>query len=104
MWNLFSINEKAAAWSIDLNDIANFAKVAQLESFGRAARALGMPGHAMLGFKIDQQKEDCPDDGRTRAERKAQRNDRSQGAKLDWPTPVSVGFIVHRIGVSICHS
>jgi hypothetical protein len=36
---------------IDLNDIAIFAKVAQLESFSRAARALGMPGHAMLGFK-----------------------------------------------------
>jgi DNA-binding transcriptional LysR family regulator len=28
---------------IDLNDIAIFAKVAQLESFSRAARALGMP-------------------------------------------------------------
>jgi len=25
-------------------------------SFSRPARALGMPGHAMLGFKIDQQK------------------------------------------------
>jgi len=90
---------------IDLNDIAIFAKVAQLESFSRAARALGM-GHARLGFKIDQQKGDCPDDGRTRAERKVQRNDqpaRSQRAKLDWPTPVSVGFIFHRIGVSICH-
>jgi DNA-binding transcriptional LysR family regulator len=36
---------------IDLNDIAIFAKVARLESFSRAARALGMPGHAMLGFK-----------------------------------------------------
>jgi hypothetical protein len=32
--------------------------VAQLESFSRSARALGMPGHAMLGFKIDQQKGD----------------------------------------------
>jgi len=41
---------------IDRDDIAIFAKVAQLESFSRAARALGMPGHAMLGFKIDQQK------------------------------------------------
>jgi hypothetical protein len=41
---------------IDLTDIAIFAKVAQLESFSRAARALGMPSHAMLGFKIDQQK------------------------------------------------
>ena len=41
---------------IDLNDIAIFAKVAQLESFSRAARALGIPGHAMLGFKIDQQR------------------------------------------------
>jgi DNA-binding transcriptional LysR family regulator len=40
---------------IDLNDIAIVAKVAQLESFSRAARALGIPGHAMLGFKIDQQ-------------------------------------------------
>ena len=93
---------------IDLNDIAIFAKVAQLESFSRAARALGMPGDAMLGFKVDQQKGDRPDDGRTRAERKVQRNDqpaRSQRAKLDWPTPVSsVGFIFHRIGVSICHS
>ena len=39
----------------DLNDIAIFAKVAKLESFSRAARALGIPGHAMLGFKIDQQ-------------------------------------------------
>ena len=88
----------------DLNDIAIFAKVAQLESFSRAARALGMPGYAMLGFKIDQQN---PDDGRTRAERKVQRNAqpaRSQRAKLDWPTPVSVGFIFHRIRVSICHS
>jgi len=28
---------------IDLNDIAIFAKVAQLESFSRAARAFGMP-------------------------------------------------------------
>jgi hypothetical protein len=28
---------------IDLNDIAIFAKVAQLESFSRAARALGCP-------------------------------------------------------------
>jgi DNA-binding transcriptional LysR family regulator len=28
---------------VDLNDIAIFAKVAQLESFSRAARALGMP-------------------------------------------------------------
>ena len=77
---------------IDLNDIAIFAKVAQLESFSRAARALGMPGDAMLGFKVDQQKGDRPDDGRTRAERKVQRNDqpaRSQRAKLDWPTPVS---------------
>jgi hypothetical protein len=50
----------------DLTDIA----VAQLESFSRAARALGMPSLAMLGFKIDQQKGDCPDDGRTRTERK----------------------------------
>jgi hypothetical protein len=41
---------------IDLTDIAIFAKVAQLESFSRAARALGMPSHAMLGFKIDEQK------------------------------------------------
>ena len=92
---------------IDLNDIAIFAKVAQLESFSRTARALGMPGHAMLGFKIDQQKGDCPDDRRTRTERKVQRNDqpaRCQRAKLDWPTPVSVGFIFRRIGVSICHS
>jgi hypothetical protein len=30
--------------------------VAQLESLSRAAHALGMPGHAMLGFKIDQQR------------------------------------------------
>jgi hypothetical protein len=30
--------------------------VAQLESFSRAAHALGMPGHAILGFKIDQQR------------------------------------------------
>ena len=28
---------------IDLNDIAIFAKVAELESFSRAAHALGMP-------------------------------------------------------------
>jgi hypothetical protein len=41
---------------IDLNDIAIFAKVAQLESFSRAARAHGIPGHATLGFKIDQQR------------------------------------------------
>jgi hypothetical protein len=41
---------------IALNDIAIFARVVQVESFSRAARALGMPGHAMLGFKIDQQK------------------------------------------------
>jgi hypothetical protein len=91
---------------IDLSDIAIFAKVAQLESFSHAARALGIPGHAMLGFKIDQQNGDCRDDGCTRTERKVQRNDhpaRSQGAKLDWP-PVSVGFIFHRIRVSICHS
>jgi hypothetical protein len=91
----------------DLNDIAIFAKVAKLESFSRAARAPGMPGHAMLDFKVDQKKGDRADDGRTRTERKVQRNDqpaRSQRAKLDWPTPVSVGFIVHRIGVSICHS
>ena len=45
---------------IDLNDIAIFAKVAQLESFSRAARALGMPGHAMLGCKIDQQRGTFP--------------------------------------------
>ena len=80
---------------IDLNDIAIFAKVAELESFSRAARALGMPGHAMLGFKIDQQKGDCPDDGRTRSERKVRRNDqraRSQRAKLDWPTARFGGF------------
>ena len=60
---------------IDLNDIAIFARVAQLESFSRAARASACPVHAMLGFKIDPAKEDCPDDGRTRAERKVQRND-----------------------------
>ena len=41
---------------IDLNDIAIFAKATQLESVSRAARALGIPGHAMLGFKIDQQR------------------------------------------------
>ena len=35
---------------IDLTDIAIFAKVTQLESFSRAARALGIPSHAMLGF------------------------------------------------------
>jgi hypothetical protein len=34
---------------IDLNEIAIFAKVKQLERFSRAA-------HAMLGFKIDQKK------------------------------------------------
>jgi hypothetical protein len=28
----------------DLNDIAVFARVAQFESFSRAAHALGMPG------------------------------------------------------------
>jgi hypothetical protein len=41
---------------IDRDDIAIFAKVAQLKSFSRPARPPGMPGHAMLGFKIDQQK------------------------------------------------
>ena len=53
-----------------------------------------MPGHAMLGFKIDQQKGDCPDDGRTRAERKVQRDDqpaRSQRAKLDWADARFIG-------------
>jgi hypothetical protein len=50
---------------IDRDDIAIFAKVAQLEA-SAVRRPLGVPGHAMLGFKIDQQKEDCPDDGRTR--------------------------------------
>jgi hypothetical protein len=69
---------------IDLNDIAIFAKVAQLEGFSRAVRALGVPGHAMLGVKIDRQKRDCPDDSRTRTERRVQRNRqpaRSQAAK-----------------------
>ena len=39
---------------IDRDDIAIFAKVAQLEA-SAVRRPLGMPGHAMLGFKIDQQ-------------------------------------------------
>jgi hypothetical protein len=78
-----------------IDNIAIFAMVAQFETFSRAARALGMPGHAMLGFKIDQQKEDCPDDGRTRTERKAQRNHqpaRSQGAKLAQLAQLGVHF------------
>jgi hypothetical protein len=94
---------------IDLNDIANLRKDGTARKPQRcSARPRHVPGHAMPGFKIDQQKGgDCPDDGRTRTERKVQCNDqpaRSQGAKLDWPTSVSVGFIFHRIGVSICHS
>jgi len=61
----------------------------------------------MPGFKIDQQK------GGTVLTMAAlvpsvkfngTISPREVRAKLDWPTPVSVGFIFHRIGVSICHS
>jgi len=87
---------------IDLNDIATFAKVAQLE-----ASAVRRAPSACPVTPCSVSKGDCPDDGRTRTERKVQRNDhpaRSQGAKLDRPAPVSVGFTFHRIRVSICHS
>ena len=92
---------------IDLNDIADLREGGTARKLQPCGAGPPHTGHAMPGFKIDQQKGDCRDDGCTRTERNVQRNDhpaRSQGAKLDWPTPVSVDFIVHRIRVSICNS
>jgi hypothetical protein len=93
---------------IDLNDTANLRKDGTARKPQPcSARPRHVPGHAMPGFKIDQQK------GGTVLTMAAlvpsvkfngTISPREVRAKLDWPTPVSVGFIFHRIGVSICHS
>ena len=67
---------------IDRDDIAIFAKAAQQLQPSGARPRHARSRHAW--FQDRSAKGDCPDDGRTRAERKVQRNDhpaRSQGAK-----------------------